>query len=40
MKTVFITGTDTGVGKTTIAPSMFAFLSFRKNLNVGVIEVF
>ncbi|MCX5812059.1 MAG: dethiobiotin synthase [Proteobacteria bacterium] len=40
MKTLFITGTDTGVGKTTIAASMSAFLSLRENLNVGVMKPF
>jgi len=40
MKTLFITGTDTGVGKTTIAASLSAFLSLRENLNVGVMKPF
>jgi dethiobiotin synthetase len=40
MKTLFITGTDTGVGKTTIAASISAFLSLRKKLNVGVMKPF
>jgi dethiobiotin synthetase len=37
---VFITGTDTGVGKTTIAASISAFLSVRKEMNVGVMKPF
>jgi dethiobiotin synthetase len=40
MKTIFITGTDTGIGKTTIAACISAFLSLRKNLNVGVMKPF
>jgi dethiobiotin synthetase len=40
MKTLFITGTDTGVGKTTIAACLSAFLSLRENLNVGVMKPF
>jgi dethiobiotin synthetase len=40
MKSLFITGTDTGVGKTTIAASISAFLSIRKEMNVGVMKPF
>ncbi len=40
MKTLFITGTDTGVGKTTVAASLSAFLSLRKKMNVGVMKPF
>ncbi len=40
MKTLFITGTGTGIGKTTVAASMCAFLSIRKNLNIGVMKPF
>jgi len=37
---VFITGTDTGVGKTTVTSSLSAFLSLRKKMNVGVMKPF
>jgi dethiobiotin synthetase len=40
MKTIFITGTDTGVGKTTVSASLAAFLSLRKRMNVGVMKPF
>jgi dethiobiotin synthetase len=40
MKALFITGTDTGVGKTTIAASIAAFLSVRKEMNIGVMKPF
>ncbi|MCX5816408.1 MAG: dethiobiotin synthase [Proteobacteria bacterium] len=40
MTPVFITGTDTGVGKTTVTSSLSAFLSLRKKLNVGVMKPF
>lgn len=40
MKAIFITGTDTGVGKTIISASLCAFLSLRKNLDVGVMKPF
>ena len=40
MKSLFITGTDTGVGKTTIAASIAAFFSIRKGMNVGVMKPF
>ncbi len=40
MKTIFVTGTDTGVGKTTVTSAMVAFLSLRKKLNVGVMKPF
>ena len=40
MKPLFITGTDTGVGKTTVTSSLSAFLSLRKNMNVGVMKPF
>ncbi len=39
-KALFITGTDTGVGKTTVAASMAAFLSVRKGMDVGVMKPF
>lgn len=40
MKAIFITGTDTGVGKTAISASLAAFLSLKKGLNVGVMKPF
>jgi dethiobiotin synthetase len=40
MMPVFITGTDTGIGKTTVTSSLSAFLSLRKKLNVGVMKPF
>ena len=40
MKAVFITGTDTGVGKTAISASLAAFLSLKKELSVGVMKPF
>lgn len=40
MKAIFITGTDTGIGKTTISASLAAFLSLKKELNVGVMKPF
>ncbi|HNQ64249.1 MAG TPA: dethiobiotin synthase [Syntrophorhabdaceae bacterium] len=40
MSTIFITGTDTGVGKTTVTSCLSAFLSLKKHLNVGVMKPF
>jgi dethiobiotin synthetase len=40
METIFITGTDTGVGKTHVAACLSAYLSIRKGLNVGVMKPF
>ena len=40
MKSIFVTGTDTGVGKTAVAAGLAAFLSLRKALNVGVMKPF
>ena len=40
MKAIFITGTDTGVGKTAISASLAAFFSLKKELNVGVMKPF
>jgi len=39
-KAIFVTGTDTGVGKTTVAACLAAFLSVRKGMNVGVMKPF
>ena len=39
MKGLFITGTDTGVGKTTIAAAL-ASLIRRRGVNVGVMKPF
>ena len=38
MKNVFVTGTDTGVGKTVITCGLAAFCSLRKGLDVGVMK--
>jgi dethiobiotin synthetase len=40
MTTFFVTGTDTGVGKTHISACLSAFLSERKRLSVGVMKPF
>lgn len=40
MKVIFITGTDTGVGKTAVSAALCAFLSLRKGLDVGVMKPF
>jgi dethiobiotin synthetase len=40
VKTIFITGTDTGVGKTAVSAGLCAFLSLRKRLDVGVMKPF
>jgi dethiobiotin synthetase len=40
VKAIFITGTDTGVGKTAISASLSAFLSLKKELDVGVMKPF
>lgn len=40
MKVIFVTGTDTGVGKTVISSAISAFFSLRKELNVGVMKPF
>lgn len=37
---IFVTGTDTGVGKTVISSAISAFFSLRKNMNVGVMKPF
>ncbi|MDD3844906.1 MAG: dethiobiotin synthase [Syntrophorhabdaceae bacterium] len=40
MKSIFVTGTDTGVGKTVISSGIAAYLSTRKGLDVGVMKPF
>jgi dethiobiotin synthetase len=40
VKAIFITGTDTGVGKTAISAGLSAFLFLQKHLNVGVMKPF
>lgn len=40
MKSLFITGTDTGIGKTVISMGLCAFLSLRKGMDVGVMKPF
>ena len=38
MKPVFVTGTDTGIGKTAVTCGLAAFFSLRKGLDVGVMK--
>jgi dethiobiotin synthetase len=40
MKSIFVTGTDTGVGKTMISSGIAAYLSMGKGLDVGVMKPF
>jgi dethiobiotin synthetase len=40
MKVIFVTGTDTGIGKTVISSAIAAFFSLRKQMNVGVMKPF
>jgi dethiobiotin synthetase len=40
MKSIFVTGTDTGVGKTVVSSSIAAYLSVVKGLDVGVMKPF
>jgi dethiobiotin synthetase len=40
MKIIFVTGTDTGIGKTVISSAISAFFSLRKQMNVGVMKPF
>jgi dethiobiotin synthetase len=40
MKSIFITGTDTGVGKTAVACSLAAYLSLKEGRDVGVMKPF
>jgi dethiobiotin synthetase len=40
IKSLFITGTDTGIGKTTIASCLSAFLALKKGMKVGVMKPF
>ncbi len=40
MKSIFVTGTDTGVGKTVISASLAAYLSVKRKLDVGVMKPF
>jgi dethiobiotin synthetase len=40
MKVIFVTGTDTGIGKTVISSAVSAFFSLRKQMNVGVMKPF
>jgi dethiobiotin synthetase len=40
MKVIFVTGTDTGIGKTVISSAISAFFSLRKKMNVGVMKPF
>ncbi|MCX7856588.1 MAG: dethiobiotin synthase [Deltaproteobacteria bacterium] len=38
MKSIFVTGTGTGVGKTVVACALSAYFSIRRGLNVGVMK--
>jgi dethiobiotin synthetase len=40
MRAFLVTGTDTGVGKTTVTRALAAYFSLRKRLNVGVMKPF
>lgn len=40
MKAFFVTGTDTGVGKTVVTSAIAAYCSLRKHLDVGVMKPF
>jgi len=40
VKSIFITGTDTGVGKTAVSAHLCAYLSVRKHLDVGAMKPF
>lgn len=40
MKSIFITGTNTGIGKTVVSMGLSAFLSLRKGMDVGVMKPF
>jgi dethiobiotin synthetase len=40
MKSLFVTGTDTGVGKTTVSVGLASFLSLKKGMDVGVMKPF
>jgi dethiobiotin synthetase len=40
MKVIFVTGTDTGIGKTVVSSAISAFFSVRKQMNVGVMKPF
>lgn len=40
MKSLFITGTDTGIGKTVISMGLCAFLSLHRGMSVGVMKPF
>lgn len=40
MENIFVTGTDTGVGKTTVSCGLAAYLSLRKGYDVGAMKPF
>jgi dethiobiotin synthetase len=40
MSIIFVTGTDTGVGKTVISSALAAYFSLTKQMNVGVMKPF
>ncbi len=40
MATFFVTGTDTGVGKTTVTRALCAYYSIKRKVNVGVMKPF
>jgi dethiobiotin synthetase len=39
-RAIFVTGTDTGVGKTVVSSALSAFFSLRKKMSVGVMKPF
>src|SRR5512135_1402706 len=40
MRPIFVTGTDTGIGKTVVTCGLAAFSALRKGLDVGVMKPF
>jgi dethiobiotin synthetase len=40
MKSFFVTGTDTGIGKTMVTSAMCAYLSLDRGMDVGVMKPF
>ncbi len=40
MRPIFVTGTDTGIGKTVVTCGLAAFFALRKGLDVGVLKPF
>jgi dethiobiotin synthetase len=40
MKTIFVAGTDTGIGKTIVTSALAAYCALRKRMDVGVMKPF